>query len=71
MTNFVNGTCVCPWQFRKIDGTWHRRPINTNGRWSTLHVERVGEPAEPTCKSRTGKGKIAPRSLNQWHWIKS
>ena len=58
-----------PWQFRKIHGTWHKRPAYTAGDWSRLHVEQVGLPAEPTCRSRTGTGKIAPPSINRWSWV--
>jgi len=55
-----------PWQFREIDGVWHRRPANTNGPWSALTVTRVGTPPE-NRRSRGTDNKQAP-SINEWSW---
>ena len=58
-----------PWQFKKVDGTWRRRPANTNGRWQTLSVQRLADPSAPRKDSASrNKGKIAPPSINRWQW---
>jgi hypothetical protein len=58
-----------PWQFKKIDGVWHRRPINTNQAWQTLFVQRTGNPATPRNDARDrGRNKIGAPSINQWSW---
>jgi hypothetical protein len=56
-----------PWQFRKIDGVWHRRAANSSDRWQRIRVERVGEPAQPRMSNRN-KHKIAPPTLNRITW---
>lgn len=59
-----------PWQFKKIDGAWHRRQRNTNEAWQRLHVARIGTPTVPRKDARDSKrGKrIGPASINQWSW---
>ena len=40
---YPSGIDKCPWQYRKINGRWHRRPVNTNSAWSALHVDSMNE----------------------------
>lgn len=65
----ANRTNEWLWQFKKIDGRWHRRPANSNDRWQALVVRRVAWPAEPRNDSRErNKELIAPPQLNEWTW---
>lgn len=36
---YPSGIDKCPWQYRKINRRWHRRPVNTGGDWSALSIE--------------------------------
>ena len=61
---------MSPFQFRKIDGIWHRRETDTNNPWQRLVIIPNGnKPAEPRrdWKSRN-KNKIAPPPTNIWKW---
>ena len=55
-----------PWQFKKIDGVWHRRS-DSKSRWQKLSVVRTGHP--PDLKNR-GRGVLVNRgSINEWRWL--
>lgn len=37
------GMDKCPWQYRKINGRWYRRPANTNSGWAALRIDSMNE----------------------------
>ena len=64
---YPSGIDKCPWKYRKdeIDGTWYRRPVNTNGEWQALHVKRIGTP--PDNGRPMAEVKNSP-SIYEWTW---
>jgi hypothetical protein len=62
---YPSGIVKCPWQYRKIDGTWHRRPVNTNGKWQKLRVERIGWPPD---RGGVDTNTAQSPSIYKWHW---
>ena len=58
-----------PWQFKKLDGVWRRRPTNTNKPWQTLTVQQTSKDSASRKHSASrNKNKIAPPSTNRWKW---
>jgi hypothetical protein len=57
-----------PWQFRKIDGVWHRRPVNTNKPWHQLTVKREIGPKFPNRSRIKPTSRQTEPSVNVWTW---
>lgn len=55
-----------PWEHKKIDGIWHRRPrLKRNTAWQRLEVIRVSLPLATWKKNRNSE---TPDYVNKWVW---
>ena len=57
-----------PWQFKKIDGVWHRRQANTNKNWHRLTVKREIGPQIPNRSRIKPTSRQTEPSVNVWYW---
>jgi len=54
------------WDWSKVDGVWHRRPIDTTERWQSLTATRIGTPPD-NSRSKGHDNQQLP-SIYRWDW---